>query len=593
MLIIFATSSLAQPSGGIVRRVDWNNTGSKIAAGHDTGLVEVIDSATGQLLQSFQLPYVLDVAWSPHNSDLLAVATADIITTIGAIYILDTAAGQEIAVLIGEEQIYSVTWKPDGSQVVGAVDYITSPGPGLLYLTIWETSNWQIDNHITVGPLEILSLDWSPDGNYIAGGGVDQNITIWDAATGAVVSTLEGHTRGVHAVAWSPDGSRLASASAASDPTIRIWDAVTGQSLLMIPDSGAYDIAWSPDSTRIAAAKVNNIVRVWDAFTGQLVDTITQPNKVYTVAWSPDGGRLAFGDDGGTAPIIHFPAADAGPDQTVTAADGISAQVTLDGSGSYDPDGEIVSYVWAIDEVEIATGVNPIVALDVGVHVITLTVIDDDGASDSDQVTITVETPAVTCDTTITAGDVTGLKAAITSANGAGSAQTICLEAGTFTLTSVDHTSDGPNGLPSITGNVTLHGLDDGATITRDVSAPLFRIARVHSSGQLKLSNITISNGNPGGSNNGGGIRSLGTLELINTIIENNTARDGGGGILSYDTLTLTDTILDGNLTDPAVGLRGELADSDRIVIEALPEGASEWVLLEELTAVTSPKAKS
>jgi hypothetical protein len=57
----------------------------------------------------------------------------------------------------------------------------------------------------------------------------------------------------------------------------------------------------------------------------------------------------------------------------VTAADGISAQVTLDGSGST---GDIVSYVWTIDEVEIATGVNPTVALDVGVHVITLTVTD-------------------------------------------------------------------------------------------------------------------------------------------------------------------------------------------------------------------------
>jgi PKD repeat protein len=71
----------------------------------------------------------------------------------------------------------------------------------------------------------------------------------------------------------------------------------------------------------------------------------------------------------------------------VTAADGISAQVTLDGSGST---GDIVSYVWAIDEVEIATGVNPTVALDVGVHVITLTVTDSEEATDSDQVTITV-----------------------------------------------------------------------------------------------------------------------------------------------------------------------------------------------------------
>jgi PKD repeat protein len=62
--------------------------------------------------------------------------------------------------------------------------------------------------------------------------------------------------------------------------------------------------------------------------------------------------------------------------------------VTLDGSGST---GDIVNYVWTIDEVEIATDVNPTVTLEVGVHVITLTVTDSEEATGSDQVTITVE----------------------------------------------------------------------------------------------------------------------------------------------------------------------------------------------------------
>ncbi len=86
------------------------------------------------------------------------------------------------------------------------------------------------------------------------------------------------------------------------------------------------------------------------------------------------------------------PTANAGNDQTVTDSDNSGAElVTLDASASADTDGTIVAYQWNADSgVAIADGVSPQVDFPVGVHVVTLTVTDDDGASDSDTVTITV-----------------------------------------------------------------------------------------------------------------------------------------------------------------------------------------------------------
>ena len=86
------------------------------------------------------------------------------------------------------------------------------------------------------------------------------------------------------------------------------------------------------------------------------------------------------------------PVADAGLDQTVIDADGDDKEaVTLDGSGSYDPDGTSLSYMWTEEGNQLSTGVSFTHDFAVGTHTVTLTVTDNDGATDSDEVIITVE----------------------------------------------------------------------------------------------------------------------------------------------------------------------------------------------------------
>ena len=85
------------------------------------------------------------------------------------------------------------------------------------------------------------------------------------------------------------------------------------------------------------------------------------------------------------------PTADAGADQTVTAANtNNAAQVTLDGTGSTDTDGTIVSYAWSANGGEFATEATPTYVFGVGTTEVTLTVTDDDGATATDTVSITV-----------------------------------------------------------------------------------------------------------------------------------------------------------------------------------------------------------
>ncbi len=90
-------------------------------------------------------------------------------------------------------------------------------------------------------------------------------------------------------------------------------------------------------------------------------------------------------------PTLTYPTAKSGPDQIVADLNNDGSElITLDGSGSSDSDGNIVTYDWQRNGISIASGINPSVTLGVGVHPINLVVIDNDGNTSVDTVTITV-----------------------------------------------------------------------------------------------------------------------------------------------------------------------------------------------------------
>ena len=120
--------------------------------------------------------------------------------------------------------------------------------------------------------------------------------------------------------------------------------------------------------------------------------------------------------------------------------------------------------------------------------------------------------------------DIPALKAAITFANTNGGRITLASHC-TYTLTAPDNTDDG---LPEITGNVTISGRD--TTIRRAPNATQdFRIFHVVSGGNLTLNSLTVSGGRlPLADSMGGGIANTnGTLNLNRSIIKGNRGLAG------------------------------------------------------------------
>jgi hypothetical protein len=131
----------------------------------------------------------------------------------------------------------------------------------------------------------------------------------------------------------------------------------------------------------LAAGPIWTRETAWDL--GEDAGRYTAPAVLHVNSESTDPGPI-------------MPAADAGPDQMLVDQDmdGFES-VTLNGSGSSGPAGALESYSWREGDVELGTMEIVSVDLSVGVHVISLTVADNQGNTASDTVTVSIEPPSV------------------------------------------------------------------------------------------------------------------------------------------------------------------------------------------------------
>ena len=158
--------------------------------------------------------------------------------------------------------------------------------------------------------------------------------------------------------------------------------------------TGRVDVSIQFDGTASSDPDGTIISYDWDWGDGTIhgsgatpTHTYTTPG-VYTVTLTVMDNKYAVAKDTLTVTVYVPPVVIAGGDQTLATGE----TGTFDGSGSYDPDGSIVSYDWdwgdgtshGTDAISTHTyGEN-------GIYYATLTVTDDDGVTSSETITVTV-----------------------------------------------------------------------------------------------------------------------------------------------------------------------------------------------------------
>jgi hypothetical protein len=165
---------------------------------------------------------------------------------------------------------------------------------------------------------------------------------------------------------------------------LRLVLTASGGQLFLKPDDPAR--GWASDDYTLAASAT------WDHTTVQGLRFEQPWDSVCLIDWV-----LVTGYPRNSAPVAD---AGAGVKRELVTAPG--TVITLDGTASFDPDGDELSFAWSAAGITFddAVSATPTASFPLGTTVVTLTVMDPDGETDTDTVAVTVQDttpPAVAC----------------------------------------------------------------------------------------------------------------------------------------------------------------------------------------------------
>jgi WD40 repeat protein len=266
--------------------------------------VELLDVQTGKRLWS-QTPGNLPPACLAFTRDGKSVIVAgwgmvqSPAHTDNTAFFLDAATGKEQRRIdLGISAPHSIALSPDGTRVAMICD--ASVSTFAEDLRIWEMdSGKELFRLAPPTPEEgahrqrlFSSLVFTPDGRSLITAGGEDELIVWDLATGKERQRLGMHLTNAHELAFSPDGKTLA---AAHGVEVRLIDRASGrdQSSAASQLSAVPITAILADGRTAVSASGNSGLTIWDLATGRQRRRLGDPGSLTSFSLADDG-RTAF-----------------------------------------------------------------------------------------------------------------------------------------------------------------------------------------------------------------------------------------------------------------------------------------------------------
>lgn len=197
-----------------------------------------------------------------------------------------------------ERWVTSLAFAPGGNTLV------TVGGESLHYrpgdVKLWDASTGNLIASLEGHPSNVWSVAISPDGKTLITSGYDGKLLVWNVDEKKAVATLEKHKGWCRSVALTPDGKHFASAG--EDGNVIVWQTEGAQEMKTIKahESAVNQLAFSPDGSMLATAGSDKLVRLWswqEAEPKEVARLASHEDAVWSVAFSTDGKIATAGAD--------------------------------------------------------------------------------------------------------------------------------------------------------------------------------------------------------------------------------------------------------------------------------------------------------
>lgn len=299
--------------------VGFGLDGARVLSIADDGQLIVWETATGDVTTSFTVTGDSNLLALTISSDGEQAVVAGETDGVGVLrmYDMNSAAvvidmhghtGRAVGVFIPEPEGIARTILTGGRDDTPLDPNNSAPQNNLRVFDIATGRTiQQLSGHTGL----VVAVDVSPDGKLAVSGSQDQTVRVWDiaAGTGQIVGQYEGSRGQVNGVAFLPDGQSVIAINRLGQ--VSQWRADGGGLIREFVDAADTNpaplqaLAISPDGTMVLTGGDSSILRLWDIASGALVRTFTIADRaVRAVAFSRSGAQIAVGSVNGSVTLF-------------------------------------------------------------------------------------------------------------------------------------------------------------------------------------------------------------------------------------------------------------------------------------------------
>lgn len=236
-----------------------------------------------------QMPPITDIAFAPDGNSIVCCSQKG----------LQVLKWPELTsvkkVDVSFDNLHCVTYSPDGKKLAVGGGYPSEQG--IVEIFTWPECKQQ--THFSAHDDSVVSLTWQGN-RYLTSAGLDRVLKRWDLSTVKPVLHYEGHSRGVRTARTLATGQMV---TAGNDHSIRIWDIETGALIRTMNQHSKpiYCISVCPVSAGrplIATAAGDRTIRFWQPTIGRMMRYIRLESEPLDICWTSETQLVASCADG-------------------------------------------------------------------------------------------------------------------------------------------------------------------------------------------------------------------------------------------------------------------------------------------------------